>query len=269
MRASVRACMCLSVWARDTGTCEYTRAHTRTQKHIHQVATDNEGRFLIDRNPRYFAYVLDYLRNGGVLPGNLPSEEEEEEEYIRVREEFDYFLLTADAFPEGSRTLAEMVEEGMYVTETLHSALAPELRKEVCVSVYVRVLGDVRSFRVCGCGWVCMCKRVREEFDYFLLTADAFPEGSRTLAEMMEEGMYVTETLHSALPPELMKEVCVCVYVRVPGDMGSWRVWVRVDAFVGECACARGKSLTTFFSRRTLSRWGAARWQRWWRRGCT
>ena len=193
MRASVRACMCLSVWARDTGTCEYTRAHTRTQKHIHQVATDNEGRFLIDRNPRYFAYVLDYLRNGGVLPGNLPSEEEEEEEYIRVREEFDYFLLTADAFPEGSRTLAEMVEEGMYVTETLHSAL----------------------------------------------------------------------------PPELMKEVCVCVYVRVPGDMGSWRVWVRVDAFVGECACARGKSLTTFFSRRTLSRWGAARWQRWWRRGCT
>ena len=44
----------------------------------------------INRNPRYFEYVLDYLRNGGQLPPNLPASIEELD---RIREEFEYFLL--------------------------------------------------------------------------------------------------------------------------------------------------------------------------------
>jgi hypothetical protein len=70
----------------------------------HHLATDDDGRVLLERDPNVFSYVLDYLQNGGKLPPNLPTDEHELE---RVREEFDYFLLD-EAFREPSLTLTQV-----------------------------------------------------------------------------------------------------------------------------------------------------------------
>ena len=41
----------------------------------HKLRTDNRGRALIDRDARYFDYILDYLRNGNAIPCKLPANE--------------------------------------------------------------------------------------------------------------------------------------------------------------------------------------------------
>eukprot|EP00727_Mastigamoeba_balamuthi_P012224 m51a1_g7624 putative f-box wd repeat-containing protein 7-like (502) ;mRNA; r:305063-307285 len=56
----------------------------------HKLAQDSDGRFLIDRDAKYFKYVLDYLRDRTL---KLPDDEEE----LRVvLNEFDYFLVPLD-----------------------------------------------------------------------------------------------------------------------------------------------------------------------------
>ena len=42
----------------------------------HKLATDDTGSVPLNRSPKYFDYVLEYLRNGGVLPP-LPSDKAE------------------------------------------------------------------------------------------------------------------------------------------------------------------------------------------------
>ena len=73
--------------------CVFTSGPTaRAQTHLHTA----QGRAFLDRDPAYFSYVLDYLRNGGALPPNLPTDESELE---RVKEEFDYFCLSGAFSP--------------------------------------------------------------------------------------------------------------------------------------------------------------------------
>ena len=43
----------------------------------HKLRTDDNGRAYINRSGKYFVYILDYLRNGGVPPSNLPAEDAE------------------------------------------------------------------------------------------------------------------------------------------------------------------------------------------------
>ena len=73
----------------------------------HELATDGAGRVVINRDPKYFGYVLDFLRNGGVLPRNLPRDEAERE---RVKQEFQFFryvCLVCDEWCLGGVKLAE------------------------------------------------------------------------------------------------------------------------------------------------------------------
>lgn len=79
---------------------------------------------LIDRPPKYFAYVLDYLRLGGKLPPNLPKDPAELE---RVRVEFDYFLLT-HAFP--SKPLVKAINEGSALAIHVLKSCLPSNRRE-------------------------------------------------------------------------------------------------------------------------------------------
>ena len=56
----------------------------------HSLRTDDNGRAFLDREPGYFGFVLDYLRNGGKHPGNVPADEDElkrvcEGKYWRLR----------------------------------------------------------------------------------------------------------------------------------------------------------------------------------------
>lgn len=75
-----------------------------------------QNRIYVDRNPRYFEYVLDFLRNGGdELPANLPASEAEMD---RIRAEFDYFCLSDYAFRR-EQTLAELLSKGDYQLSTL------------------------------------------------------------------------------------------------------------------------------------------------------
>ena len=60
------------------------------------LARDAQGRVALDRSPEYFRWVLDYLRNGGVLPANLPTDQRElrrvqqvKKTSAGVRSEFD------------------------------------------------------------------------------------------------------------------------------------------------------------------------------------
>ena len=67
----------------------------------------------LNRDPQYFGYVLDYLRNGGSLPANLPLEEAE---LARVREEFDFFCM-GDLF--GKKSLVELMAAKDYTSRSL------------------------------------------------------------------------------------------------------------------------------------------------------
>ena len=51
---------------------------------------DTEGYYFLDRDPKYACIVLDFLRNGGRLPANMPHPDDPE--YARIREEFDRLL---------------------------------------------------------------------------------------------------------------------------------------------------------------------------------
>ena len=69
-----------------------------------------QGRFYLNRDPLYFSYKLDYLRNDCTLPANLPHENERE--MARIRQEFDYFCI-AGVYPP-TKTWAEQLRDGEY-----------------------------------------------------------------------------------------------------------------------------------------------------------
>lgn len=79
----------------------------------HELATDSNGRVYLNRDPKYFDYVLEYLRSGGKAPSSLPADERER---CRVLEEFDYFLL--DPF---SNNPAHLVANSAYTATNLTS----------------------------------------------------------------------------------------------------------------------------------------------------
>ena len=56
----------------------------------HTVARDAEGRVFLDRNPDAFAYVLDFLRNGGKPPADLPADPRQR---ARIEQEFDFLYV--------------------------------------------------------------------------------------------------------------------------------------------------------------------------------
>ena len=91
-----------------------------------QLIIDSEGYYFLDRDPTYVHYVLEFLRNGGRLPANMPPPSDPE--YARIREEFDYFLLADVAF---QKSLVEHIREDAFEVETLVSAAAPE-SNQVC-----------------------------------------------------------------------------------------------------------------------------------------
>ena len=98
----------------------------------HYLARDPvSGRILIDRDPKYFGFVLNYLRNGCTLPANLPTDEAE---LGRVMEEFDYFCIDAFETPRGSlpvtahsqaRSMVGALSCGQYETITLEPTCSP------------------------------------------------------------------------------------------------------------------------------------------------
>jgi hypothetical protein len=81
----------------------------------HPLQRDPQNRIFIDRQPRYFQYVLDYLRNDCELPANLPADPQE---LAMVRREFDYFLIPAFEPPPGI-SMARALSESMVVMETI------------------------------------------------------------------------------------------------------------------------------------------------------
>jgi hypothetical protein len=83
----------------------------------HMLTRDTVGRVYIDRDPKPFSYVLDYLRNGGVLPANIPVDEQER---ARVQQEFNYFLLDVELNPPAPKSLAAIFAEHAYTEHTLH-----------------------------------------------------------------------------------------------------------------------------------------------------
>jgi hypothetical protein len=80
----------------------------------HPLQRDPQNRIFIDRQPRYFQYVLDYLRNDCELPANLPADPQE---LAMVRREFDYFLIPA--FEPRTTRVARAFSEGRVIKETL------------------------------------------------------------------------------------------------------------------------------------------------------
>ena len=99
-----------------------------------QLATDSQSRYFINRDPEYFLYVLDYYRNGVVLPANMPHPSDPK--YARIRQEFDYFLPGNTLFPDRSRpTIVEAMAEGNFKIQTLESSLPPQQRMSVCVYI--------------------------------------------------------------------------------------------------------------------------------------
>jgi hypothetical protein len=69
-------------------------------------------RIFLDRDPKHFDYVLDYLRNGCKLPKHLPTDPAKLE---AIHREFDYFLIPAFA-PE-PMPLARALAEARYTME--------------------------------------------------------------------------------------------------------------------------------------------------------
>ena len=108
----------------------YSLAHSTLHPcHTHalQLATDSQGDYFLDRDPEYFRHVLGFLRNGGVLPADLP--ERHTPEYARLRQEFDYFLLSDVAFPRVERSLVDHIASGDYYCAKLRAAEPTEPRR--------------------------------------------------------------------------------------------------------------------------------------------
>jgi len=55
---------------------------------ITQAVPDDNGEFFIDRNPKYFEEILDYLRKGSIVVDDLPLQELEE-----LMEELKFYKL--------------------------------------------------------------------------------------------------------------------------------------------------------------------------------
>eukprot|EP01126_Amoeba_proteus_P045911 TRINITY_DN5167_c0_g1_i3.p1 TRINITY_DN5167_c0_g1~~TRINITY_DN5167_c0_g1_i3.p1 ORF type:complete len:204 (-),score=40.16 TRINITY_DN5167_c0_g1_i3:554-1165(-) len=60
----------------------------------HKLSTDSEGRYFIDRDPTYFSYILNYLRDGKM---RLPDDDVVDEDGVSVRsriiQEFDFYCI--------------------------------------------------------------------------------------------------------------------------------------------------------------------------------
>ena len=87
-----------------------------------QLAIDSEGYYFLDRDPTYVHYVLEFLRNGGRLPANMPHPSDPE--YARIREEFDYFLLSDVAFGPARKSIVAEFGAGRCRVEDLVSTYA-------------------------------------------------------------------------------------------------------------------------------------------------
>ena len=107
----------------------------------------------LDRNAKNFDYVLDYLRNGGVLPP-LPTDEPELE---RVRREFDFFCIPCEL----TGVMCASVKGAPHgrelrVQESVFSLLCMLLiSKECCTALSLHQLARGKLLTMAGTACIC------------------------------------------------------------------------------------------------------------------